>query len=87
MVNLFDDRTNNFIKDDAGDINTNRRWSAIQSFNALEGLVSPAFHLLHQLHVPLTVLPDLATESNPVVAARSRQRVQAHGRQRDRERA
>jgi hypothetical protein len=70
MVNLFDDRTNNFVRDNAGDASTNRNWSAVQAFNALEGLVTPAFHLLHQLHIPLTVVPDLATESNGATAAR-----------------
>jgi hypothetical protein len=70
MVNMFDQRTNGFIKDESGDSNTSKRWAAVQAYNALEGLVTPAFHLLHQLHVPLTVIPDLAAESNGATAAR-----------------
>lgn len=70
MVNMYDDRVNNFQKDSLSDININKRWNAVRAYTTLNDLVSPAFFLLHQLHIPLTVFPDLAARHGIGTATR-----------------
>jgi hypothetical protein len=70
MVNMYDDRINNFQKDALSDINVNKNWNAIRAYTTLNDLVSPAFFLLHQLHIPLTVFPHLAAEHGIGLATR-----------------
>jgi hypothetical protein len=70
MVNMYDDRVNNFQKDYLNDMSVNKRWNAIRAYTTLNDLVSPGFFLLHQLHIPLTVFPDLAARHGIGTAAR-----------------
>jgi hypothetical protein len=70
MVNMFDDRVNNFQRDSLSDISVNKKWNLVRSYTTLMDLVSPAFFFLHQLHIPLTVLPDLAAQHGLGTAAR-----------------
>ena len=70
MVNAYDDRVNNFQKDALNDMSVNKRWNAIRAYTTLNDLVSPGFFLLHQLHIPLTVFPDVAARHGIGKAAR-----------------
>ena len=68
MVNKFKDTNKSFTKD-ASSVGTNRFWNFISAYNAFNGLVSPSFHFLHSLHLPLTVIPDIAADIGPAKAA------------------
>jgi len=75
MYNDLHKRINGFEAQDLNDMNVNRFYSMLGAFNNMKDLVSPAYWLLHQLHVPVRVAPDLAAEVGGIQATNILQKV------------
>jgi len=59
-VNIFKNRADNYQNDTMNNMKTSKFWNSVSTFATLKYLLSPAFLLRHQIHVPLFVLPKLA---------------------------
>lgn len=62
MYNDFNKRVNDYPNQYAKDMKVNPNWNNWMSLINMKDLVSPAFFLLHQLHIPIRVAPDIAAE-------------------------